>query len=532
MESLEPNAADGRAQNLALSEADRLRRNESLERTMRALRDAREAHDMLAIVSRGIGRDFHRTCVAYELRDREFKPVAASRSGALRSPRSLEEIDLDVLRLRAVMRVGAEDLLAVSFDGQLRAMLVIEDATQPLGEEDVKHLRALAGQLSLGLASALAFEQLRRYAAEGAALVDAARTILGVNELEPLARVLCGLVMRMVFASYACVYGHRGEVLARIGYAVAEGSALPPEELPADETAAGAVLQSEMGMSFATSRLMMRADPAVEAQPGFLVLGRTDRFSKSERRLIDSLVTLAALAIRNVELYEQTARTSQALAESNAFKDDLMAMFAHDFRGPLTVISGFSELLLESEDAAARTCAETIIEQTKRLAKLSEDALALAATQSAGFSLQRASEDLAAFVREAIAPLDRERRVTIEMPAEPVVVSFDRGRLRHVIDNVVGNALKYSTGTVAVRVAPGDVNVSIEVADSGIGIPEGEVQQVFTRFGRGTNARSRGIAGSGVGLYVAKKIVDVHGGRLLVRSVENQGSTFSIILPV
>ena len=499
---------------------------------MRALRDAREAHDMLAIVARGIGRDFNRTCVAYELRDREFRPVAASESGAARSARSLEEIDLDVLRLRALMRVGGEDLLAVSFDGQLRAMLVIEDASAALGEEDVKHLRALAGQLSLGLASALAFEQLRRYAAEGAALVDAARTILGVNELEPLARVLCGLVMRMVFARYACVYGRRGDVFARIGYAVVDGTPLPPEELPADDAVAGGVLQAEMAMSFAMSRLTMRADPALEAQPGLLVVGRIDPFSKAERRLIDSLVTLAALAIRNVELYEQTARTSQALAESNAFKDDLMAMFAHDFRGPLTVISGFSELLLESQDAEARSSAETIMEQTKRLAKLSEDALALAATQSAGFSLQRASEDVAAFVREAVAPLDRERRVTIEMPAEPVIVSFDRGRLRHVLDNVVGNALKYSGGTVAVRVAAVENGVSIEVADTGIGIPEGEVERIFTRFGRGTNARSRGISGSGVGLYVAKKIVDVHGGRLIVRSVENQGSTFSIVLPV
>jgi signal transduction histidine kinase len=135
-------------------------------------------------------------------------------------------------------------------------------------------------------------------------------------------------------------------------------------------------------------------------------------------------------------------------------------------------------------------------------------------------------------VRESIAPLDRERRVTIEMPAEPVIVSFDRGRLRHVIDNVVGNALKYSGGTVAVRIAAAEAGVSIEVADTGIGIPEGEVERIFTRFGRGTNARSRGISGSGVGLYVAKKIVDVHGGRLVVRSVENQGSTFSIILPV
>jgi two-component system sensor histidine kinase VicK len=167
------------------------------------------------------------------------------------------------------------------------------------------------------------------------------------------------------------------------------------------------------------------------------------------------------------------------------------------------------------------------------LARLSEDALALAATQSAGFSLQRRAEDFVAFVVEAVQMLDRGTgRIVVDVPQHPLIVAFDRSRLRHVLDNVVDNALKYSAGPVTVRVAPGESSVRLDVVDRGIGIPAEDLTRIFTRFGRAGNVRARGVAGSGVGLYIAKKIVEVHGGQLSVRSSESEGSTFSISLPL
>lgn len=488
---------------------------------------------MLAIVARNIGRHFRRNCVAYELRDRRFRPVAASESSGERVARPTDNFDLDALRLRVVVRRGTEDLIAVAAEGQVLAIFVLENATMPLSDDDVKYVRVLVGHLALALSSAFAFEQLRRYAAEGAALVDAARTILGVTEVEALVRTLCGLVMRLVFAQYAGVYAHREGTLRLLGSAAAPGVSLAPAELAVDEADAKATLQRAFGMPISANRLLIGAGDGIEARPGLLVVARPQPFERQEQRLIDALVTLAALAIRNVELYERAVLASRALAESNAFKDDLMAMFAHDFRGPLTVISGFSELLLETGDAATRRNAETISEQARRLTKLSEDALALAATQSAGFSLRRTPEDLGDFVAEAIAPLERATgRLAFEAPPSAVVVPFDRSRLRHVVDNVVGNALKYSSGLVRVRVAGDAFEARIEVSDDGIGVPTGEIERIFERAGRATNARSRGIAGSGVGLYIAKKIVDVHGGRLEVRTILDRGSTFVVVLPM
>ncbi len=500
---------------------------------MLALRDAREIHDVLSIVARRIARDFRRPCVAYEFRDGTFLPVVAPSAAIDRPPIPSYELDIDALRTRVVVRRGSEDLLGVTSDGQLRALFVLDANGTTLAQEDLKFLRALAAHVSLALSNALAFDQLRRYAAEGAALTEAARTILGFTDLESLAGSLCRLAIRLVLAERACLYDNRGDELVRLAYATIRPGLEPPARVALGEDVAKSVAAAFGPAPLTVSRLRLPAGSHSGEHLGSLVLSRSTPFERAELRVIETLISLAALAIRNVDLYEQSTKANQALAESNAFKDDLMAMFAHDFKGPLTVISGYSELLLDTEDPTVIRSAETIVEQTRRLAKLSEDALALAATQSAGFSLSRAPENVADFVRATVAPLDPQgARIVVHAPEEPVIASFDRVRMRHVVDNVVGNSLKYSQGPVEVRVVPGDREVAIEVSDTGIGIPAADLEKVFSRFGRGSNARSLSIAGSGVGLYIAKKIIDIHNGRLEVASKQDEGSTFRIILPL
>ena len=165
--------------------------------------------------------------------------------------------------------------------------------------------------------------------------------------------------------------------------------------------------------------------------------------------------------------------------------------------------------------------------------RLSDDAVALAQTQAAGFSLDRSVLDLREVVSESVKARNRaEDRIRFESPARPVPVSLDPGRFNHVLDNLLMNALKYSDGEVLVRVSHGEENASIAVTDRGIGIPKEELGEVFTRFGRASNARRKGVSGSGVGLYVSRKIVEVHGGSISVASAEGRGSTFTISLPL
>ncbi len=508
---------------------------DALERIMLALRDAREPHDVLAIVARSLAFELRRPCTAYELRDNIFRPVAASELHSVREPIAAASLALEEQRGHVAMREGTRDLIPVWSDGQLRALFVLDDGEAALAEDEHRFLEAVAAHAALALTTALSFEQLRRYAAEGAALTEAARTILGFTELEPLAQALCSLALRLVRAERACVYGRAegGERLVLIGCESSGAGSAPPANLPADRDAAQIELRQSFGNTPLVVTPMSWLGVGTEGGGLLVVSRRRGPFGKPELRVIDALVTLAALAIRNVELFEQSTRANRALAESNAFKDDLMAMFAHDFKGPLTVISGYAELMLEHGDAGVRSSAATMIEQTRRLAKLAEDALALAATQSAGFSLRRRRGDLVAFVREAARALaGGAERIAVEAPEEPLSVSFDRARLRHVVDNLIGNALKFSDGAVSIRVRRARSEALVEVSDRGIGIPAGDLEKIFTRFGRGSNARSQGISGTGVGLYIARKIMEVHGGRLEVTSREGEGTTFTLALPL
>jgi signal transduction histidine kinase len=257
-------------------------------------------------------------------------------------------------------------------------------------------------------------------------------------------------------------------------------------------------------------------------------------WNDSERRVyFHMLASHLELALAGALGFERIQQLARALSESNEFKDDLLAMLAHDFKGPLTVILGYCELLLENAPPELHEELETIYAQTKRLVRLSEDAVALAQTQAGGFSLDRAALDLREVVAQSVKAHNRgHARIRLIAPDEPIVVSLDTARFNHVLDNLLMNALKYSQDEVIVRLSHGDSNASIAIADRGIGIPQAELGTVFARFGRASNARRKGISGTGVGLYVSRKIVEVHGGSIAVQSTEGEGSTFTVTLPL
>lgn len=257
-------------------------------------------------------------------------------------------------------------------------------------------------------------------------------------------------------------------------------------------------------------------------------------WSDAERRLyFHMLASHLELALSGALGFERIQQLARALSESNEFKDDLLAMLAHDFKGPLTVILGYCELLLENAPPEMQEELQTIYSQTKRLVRLADDAVALAQTQAAGFSLERAALDLREVVAESVKAHNRgDERIKLAAPTEPVMVSLDPARFNHVLDNLLMNALKYSEDEIQVRMTKGEGNASVAISDRGIGIPASELGTVFSRFGRASNARRKGISGSGVGLYVSRKIVETHGGSIAVQTAEGEGSTFTVTLPL
>lgn len=258
-----------------------------------------------------------------------------------------------------------------------------------------------------------------------------------------------------------------------------------------------------------------------------------------ERSVILALQLLAQnyrTAQQNAALYEELGEQRAAVVELNQTKSDLIAMLAHDFRGPLTSIMGFADLLRneEIERDEQREMLDLILEASRSLTRLATDTLAMARMEENELTLDLGSVDLTELAESVAATFRDKREVRVIAPAEPLVVVADADRLRQTLENLIGNALKYSPrgGSVAVEILSADEFAEIRVVDAGIGIPPEDIDRIFTRFARAGNALSSGIGGTGFGLYISRAIVERHGGRLTVKSELGKGSTFVAKLPL
>ncbi len=238
----------------------------------------------------------------------------------------------------------------------------------------------------------------------------------------------------------------------------------------------------------------------------------------------------ARLAASVAELERQRA----AVLHANQLKNDLIAVLAHDIKGPLTSIIGFSELLEEGmlDGDAATDAARTIRTNAQRLATLTNDVLALSRVEHGEFEIKDERVDLAALAKKMAALHGSERDIRLDV--EPnALVRGDAERLEAALDNLLRNAIKYAPASEPIDLSVGrdGDRVLLAVRDRGIGIPEGEIAAIFDRFARGSNARRAKIVGSGIGLFIVKTIVEQHGGSIEVQSVLDGGSTFTVVLP-
>jgi PAS domain S-box-containing protein len=242
-----------------------------------------------------------------------------------------------------------------------------------------------------------------------------------------------------------------------------------------------------------------------------------------------------AVAARNVELYGELQARRAAVVELNQVKNDLIAMLAHDFKGPLTTIVGFADVLAEDErfDEESRKFLTMISSSAMRLASLATDTLALSRLEQNELTLELEEFDLVALVQDIVRVFSVTRTIDLRTDRPELRIGGDPGRLRQVFENLIGNAIKYSPGGEAIEVnlrAKGR-GVEVSVRDHGIGIPEADKAKLFGRFARAQNARALGISGTGFGLYLTKTIVEMHGGTINVDSTEGEGSTFRTFLP-
>lgn len=257
-------------------------------------------------------------------------------------------------------------------------------------------------------------------------------------------------------------------------------------------------------------------------------LNNTDFF------VFDLIAEYFAVAARNVTLYKELDERRSAVLELSQTKSDLIAMLAHDFRGPLTSIVGFADLTSEtgSVNEEQTEYLDTIKRSAMQLSDLATDTLTLSRLERNEVTLHVNDVDLEKLMQNVIAQQADGRAVALDVQGGVRVIGDDE-RLRQVFANLVDNALKYSPGGRPPEVAAigSDDAVTITVRDYGIGIPAGELSRVFDRFSRASNARKLRISGTGFGLFLTKQLVQLHAGTIAVESAEGQGSMFTVTLP-
>lgn len=240
-----------------------------------------------------------------------------------------------------------------------------------------------------------------------------------------------------------------------------------------------------------------------------------------------------ALELGRRELLEQNDR----LRESEQHKRDLISMVSHEIRTPLASVVGFTSLLLEREfpPEEQRRYLEIVDQQARRLAGLAGDFLDVQLLEGGGLSFDYAPFDLVELASEQARLFfshTSAHTLDLDVPDEPVIVNADRDRIAQVLGNLLSNAIKYSPsgGRVSLLLTANERGAELSVEDDGMGIPAADRARIFEKFFRGSDAASA-IGGTGLGLAVAREIVNSHGGRIEVESEPGRGSTFTVSLP-
>ena len=237
----------------------------------------------------------------------------------------------------------------------------------------------------------------------------------------------------------------------------------------------------------------------------------------------------------------QLAEQNAALREFDEAKTQFLATASHELRTPLTSIVSFVELIKDSEDGLGPdtvSSLEVIARNANRLLRLVGDLLLLSRIEAGSMPLELAPvsiPELVGQVGRSASPAAAKQGVRIEICAEDgPAVQADETRLQQVFDNLVSNAVKFTSagGTVRIAASHDDSFWTIEVEDSGIGIPPAELDHIFDRFVRASNARSASLPGTGLGLSVVKATTEQHGGRVEAESTVGSGARFRVFLPV
>ncbi|MDQ2884745.1 MAG: HAMP domain-containing histidine kinase [Chloroflexota bacterium] len=261
--------------------------------------------------------------------------------------------------------------------------------------------------------------------------------------------------------------------------------------------------------------------------------------AQRERARLKALATEQELQIYADEL----EATNKKLEEANETKDRFLSIASHELKTPVTTIRGQAQLMIrrlakqhDPEMEEIGTTLNKINDQTKRLTTLIDELMDVSSIRAGKVELHKRKCDLKDVCREVVEDqrLLSGRVITLDAPSEPMKMQVDCERLAQVFVNLVGNAVKYSPegSPVAVSIGKQDRVALVQVRDSGKGIPRDQQERIFETFYRAPDTQTSSKRGLGLGLAIAKDIIERHEGRIWCESEPGQGSTFFVELPL
>lgn len=256
-------------------------------------------------------------------------------------------------------------------------------------------------------------------------------------------------------------------------------------------------------------------------------------------RLLTVLADQAAIAIQNAELLAELKFAYEELNRLDRMKSDFIAVAAHELRTPLSLILGYAMFLRAEASGETQEQLNIVLQSAMRLRSLIEDMVNLREVESGEVALELETfsvQEMISGTVEDLSPIAeaKRQRICLSMPPEPIVVEADRSKMALVVSNLLSNAIKFTQEGNSVGVQAGSKGRTawFTVWDTGIGIPKKELGHIFDRFYQIEPSLSRHYEGMGLGLSIAKAMVDLHHGRIKVRSKEGRGSAFTVSVPL
>lgn len=470
----------------------------------------------------------------------------------------------------------SEMALPIILKNQVVGALDVQ-SNQPnaFSDEDVSALITLSAQIAVALDNANLYKSSREQADRMGFLFNVTRSAAAAESLEQTLDAVVRRLYEETGALSATLYLKRTYIddVSGVTYSTLRAAAIAGSAQPLSEIEEVRMENDDNIMTEVITSRQPHHIHDIEREPRYLAISEQarsaimvplrsggediglvvvesdelDAYGDDEARLMEALAGSVSAVIQSTQLLEQLTQTNEQLRELDRVKSDFLANMSHELRTPLNSIIGFSRVMLKGIDGPLTEMQEqdltTIYNSGQHLLMLINDILDQAKIAAGKLDIKLAHFDVKLMI-EAVKSIgiglvkDKPVNLNVEVSPNMQQAYGDEFRIRQVMINLVSNASKFTNeGQVLIRAYPwqnpntGKTMIRIDVSDTGIGIAETDLPLLFEAFRQIDSSLTRTVGGTGLGLPIAKSLVEMQGGQMMVTSEVNVGSTFSITIP-